>query len=128
VADEHVVDTSVLVATLRNEPGGDVLAKTDGTLLVSAVNFAETVTVLINNGLSAVNAIDAAKRLDLTIIDFDREQAIEAARLRPITRAFGLSLGDRACLALAGLRNLRVMTADRIWTDAAPHLTITVIR
>jgi len=42
----------------------------------------------------------------------------EAGRLRLLTRAMELSLGDRACLATARVLDIPVLTADRIWLQA----------
>jgi ribonuclease VapC len=61
-------------------------------------------------------------------IDFDRELAVGAAALlRPTTR-FGLSLGDRACLALAALRDLPAVTADRAWAKLDLGIRVEVVR
>ena len=57
---------------------------------------------------------------DLTIVAFDRTQALTTGKLRARTRHLGLSLGDRACLALAIELNATVITADRLWTQVAP--------
>jgi len=95
---------------------------------VSTVNLAEAGSFLTKAGytLDAVYVTLAALRL--RTISFDEAQAMEAARLRPLTQSFGLSLGDRACLALAAIRGLRVMTAERSWEEAAPHVTVIRIR
>jgi PIN domain nuclease of toxin-antitoxin system len=61
-------------------------------------------------------------------IDFDRELAIGAAALLPQTAPFGLSLGDRACLALARLRGLPAVTADRDWARLDLGITVEVMR
>ena len=53
--------------------------------------------------------------LQLTVLTFDLDQASEAARLRLQTRDAGLSLGDRACLALAKLNDRPALTADKAW-------------
>ena len=125
--DEHVLDASAMIALLWHEKGWDRVEPIR-LRMASTVNVAEVGTILAHADVSLPDIRESIDSLKLTIIDFDREQAIEAARLRPLTRRWGLSLGDRACLALAGLRNLPVITADRNWSQAAPHLTITSIR
>jgi hypothetical protein len=40
-------------------------------------------------------------------------------RLRPATRAAGLSPRDRACLALVAALGVRAVTADRSWQSVA---------
>ena len=66
--------------------------------------------------------------LHLEIVDFDRSQAVIAGELRAATRPAGLSFGDRACLALAVSRQLKVLTADRAWANLAVDLSIELLR
>lgn len=66
--------------------------------------------------------------LHLRLVDFDHAQAVQAGELRRTTRSTGLSLGDRACLALAASRGLQVLTADRAWTGLSIGLEIECIR
>jgi PIN domain nuclease of toxin-antitoxin system len=61
------------------------------------------------------------------IADFDRDVAVRAAALRAATKHLGLSLGDRACLATAQLRDLPVLTADRVWKKL-PGFAIIAVR
>jgi ribonuclease VapC len=77
---------------------------------------------------SIAQASTALEGLGLHTVVFDEEQAMETARLRPLTRSLQLSLSDRACLALARLRQLPVMTADRAWAKLNLGIQITVIR
>jgi predicted nucleic acid-binding protein len=53
--------------------------------------------------------------LELEVIPFDVAQAMVAGKLRSRIRSLGLSLGDRACLALAMARGLPAVTMDRGW-------------
>lgn len=53
---------------------------------------------------------------------------IEIALLRPLTKARGLSLADRACLALARRLNVPVVTADREWADLNLGVIVQLIR
>ena len=64
----------------------------------------------------------------MRIIDFAQAHAAIAAALRDITRALGLSLGDRACLALGIFEQAVVLTADRIWAESAVSIVVKVIR
>ena len=61
-------------------------------------------------------------------IPMDYQQAVIGAELRPITKAHGLSLGDRACLALAQIRTLPVLTADKAWAEVDIGIHIRMIR
>ena len=67
--------------------------------------------------MSLSNAKEAFDNLDLQVIEFDENQSLKAAELRPLTKHLGLSLGDRCCLALALSENLPAVTADRNWAN-----------
>ncbi|MFZ1106612.1 MAG: PIN domain-containing protein [Hyphomicrobiaceae bacterium] len=67
-------------------------------------------------------------RYRLAIVPFDEELARQTGALRPATRSLGLSLGDRACLALAQRERLPVLTADRSWAKLDLGIAITMVR
>lgn len=54
--------------------------------------------------------------------------AYETGRLKSVTKKFGLSLGDRACLAAAKVSGGSVLTADQNWTRAKTGIKIKLIR
>jgi ribonuclease VapC len=64
----------------------------------------------------------------LTIFPFNADDAAAAANLWPATLSLGLSLGDRACLALAQRLQLPVLTADKIWNELQIGISVRVIR
>lgn len=66
--------------------------------------------------------------LELERVDCDEAQAFVTGELRAVSKAFGLSLGDRACLALGILQQLPVLTADRIWLNVPVQTEVRVIR
>jgi PIN domain nuclease of toxin-antitoxin system len=74
----------------------------------------------------AIRELIASLRLDL--YDLGGDDALATGLLRPVTRSFGLSLGDRACLALAQRLRLPVVTADRAWANLALGVTIQLVR
>jgi PIN domain nuclease of toxin-antitoxin system len=123
-----VLDTSALLAVLFGEPGGARVQVVQAEAVISAVNAAEMRTKLFDAGLDDVRAAALSRTFGVPVVDFDEEQAIAAAALRPLTRPRGLSLGDRACLALAMRRRARVMTADRAWHGLEVPVEIEVIR
>lgn len=125
---ETVLDASALLALLGDEPGGGRVTACLPEALMSAVNLAEVAGVLIRSGVPPVEARGLLDDLALTVIPFDEDHAHRAAALRPATRAAGLSLGDRACLALAQSRNLPALTADRAWGKLKIGIRIEVIR
>ncbi len=116
-----------MLAALQAEPGADLVAPVLATALISSINFAEVVTKLVLRG---GHAATVRERLDATlvhVVDFDKELAEDAGELVLLTKSKGLSLGDRACLALARRDRLPVMTADRSWKDLDVGVTIDVI-
>lgn len=99
-----------------------------GMCTISTVNLAEVRTRLYDAGISEANSGQLVDRFAMAIVPFDEGQAMDAARLRLLTREFGLSLGDRACLALAALLDLPVLTADRQWSKFECGVDIRLIR
>lgn len=71
---------------------------------------------LVEAGLDEETVDSLIASLQLHVVSFDREQARLAGSLRRTTREFGLSLGDRACLALARVQGAVALTCDRSWT------------
>jgi len=124
---EAVLDSSAVLALLLAEPGADkVQAALPGALL-STVNLAEIVTKLCERGMPAREARAAIEAIGPEIVDFGVDQACLCGELRKSTRAAGLSLGDRACLALAQQQNLPAITADAAW-GSLPGFNVIVIR
>jgi ribonuclease VapC len=79
-----------------------------------------------NTSLEEVDTILTS--LPCEIVPFDTSLAVRSGLLRAATKRFGLSLGDRACLALAELRRLPVYTAERSWASLDLPIDIRVIR
>ena len=124
-----VLDASAVLALLQNEAGVDVVAKLLPRGAMSAVNLSEIVAKLTGHGMPAGDVRDALDGLSLDIHSFDREAAFAAGELRRGTRGSGLSLGDRACLALAARLGVAAVTADRAWASLADDIaTVTLIR
>ena len=95
---------------------------------MSAVNLAEIFTKLAERGLSPPEADSILYRYRFEVVPFDEALARQTGALRPETKSLGLSLGDRACLALAQREHLPVFTADRNWTKLKVGVEIRVIR
>jgi PIN domain nuclease of toxin-antitoxin system len=83
---------------------------------------------LADRGLSQREADMIVYRYQLAVVPFDEELARQTGALRPATRSLGLSLGDRACLALAQREQLPILTADRIWAKLDLGIAIKVVR
>ncbi len=124
-----VLDASALLALLYQEVGAERVAQavTAGAA-VSAVNLSEVVAKLSEAGMPAPAIQQALSPLDVETVVFATEAAYQTGLLRLPTRQVGLSLGDRACLALAQQLNLPILTADRSWEGLSLGVLIDVIR
>jgi ribonuclease VapC len=123
-----VLDSSVLLAGMLGEAGGHVLDSPGEVFHVSAVNLGEVYTKILERGGTAEDVDLFLRPLPLRIRRFDEGLAREVGRFRPVTRHLGLSLGDRACLAL-GLRvDLPVLTAEHKWVGLNLGIDIRLIR
>ena len=125
----RVFDSSAVLAALFQEPGGDTVVAmwVDGENLISAVNYAEIVSKLNEWGVSDFEVLAVMEGVPLTVVDFDQTTAHASGLLRTATKALGLSLGDRACIALAQSRSATAVTADKQW-EKLPKLDLLLIR
>ncbi len=124
-----VLDASALLAALNGERGADKLTlELLSTAVISTVNLAEVQSKLVDRGLSPDSAWAAALVPVAEVIPFTPEQAKAAGSMIADTRAWGLSLGDRACLALGMALQTPVYTADRSWKNLKLAVQIHVIR
>jgi len=123
-----VFDSSAVLAIVFDEPGSKRgLELLDGGV-ISAVNHSEALAKMIEKGFLASEALDGLAATTLQVIAFDKMQAEEAAYLRKTTASRGLSIGDRACLALAAARRGVAVTANRAWADLGLPQKIELIR
>lgn len=124
----HLVDASAVLAFILQEPGSEDADHWLFGASISSVNQSEVLRKLVDSGLTMDDAQQQLDRCELDILNFDRNQAVEAARLRPLTRHLGLSFADRACLALCILNGLAVFTADKDWSKLDFGIDIRQIR
>jgi ribonuclease VapC len=96
---ELVADTSAILVILMGEPFNRLGPTRLNGASISAVNLTVVLTRLQELGVPETAA--AVAELDLRVVAFDERLARRTALLRASTRGAGLSLGDRACLALA---------------------------
>lgn len=122
---EVVADASALLAYFQNEPGAEVVERAfEGLVHVGAVNWAEVLSKIAETGQSLAgfrSQLESRGVLGplLRVVPLDEVTAQEIGQLRPATRPHGLSLGDRACLALGRRLDLPVLTADRNWREVS---------
>jgi len=123
-----VLDASALMAVIRREPGAAFVEARMAGAAMSTVNASEAVMRSVEKGFSEelVTALISVQRLEL--IAFDADLALAAARLRPVTRGFGLSFADRACIATAMRRGATIVTADSVWATLDLPCPVELIR
>lgn len=123
-----VLDASALLALVNGEPGGQTVAENLHESVISAVNLSEVVARMTDLGTPIDRVREHLESLHLEVIPFDSVDAYIAADLRQPTQRYGLSLGDRACLALARQARVPALTADRRWAELDVGINVQVIR
>lgn len=123
-----VHDASSLLAIAFREPGEDVARAALRGSHISTVNWSEVIQKVHAKGGNTKSLGHLFMGLGVTIVPFDVATAERAAELYPHTKHLGLSLGDRACLALGMVTNKEVFTADTSWTELSLGIAIRAIR
>ena len=121
-----VLDASALLALVLGEPGADKVAMALGDAAISAVNLAEVTSQYALRGSAADEIREMMSQFSAYIVPFDEELALAAGALTPVTKPAGLSLGDRACLALALRLGAKALTGDRAWVRVADAVGVEV--
>ena len=122
------LDASAVLAFLFREPGHDRVAAVISQSCMSTVNLAEVIARFVRDGHDAREVLLRMTESPIDLVPFLSEDAALAATLVLRTRDYGLSLGDRACLALAMARRVPVYTADRAWQSVGLDLVVELIR
>jgi PIN domain nuclease of toxin-antitoxin system len=125
---EHIADASAVLALVQQEPGAERVRAVIRDCWMSTVNLAEVLTKLVQAGMPIAEAKATADELPIRVVPFSKALAETAAALRGATTRRGLSLGDRACLALAQERRLPALTADRSWRELGVGVEVVLIR
>lgn len=123
-----MLDASALLAMLQGEPGGEVVQELLKTAVISSVNWSEVAQKALDWQAEVEGLRQELGALGLEVLPFTAAVAETTARLRSSTRQAGLSLGDRACLAVAAVLGLPAVTADRIWLDLGLPIEIRAVR
>ncbi len=122
-----VLDSSALLTYMYAERGWERVEAVFQGALMSSVNYAEVLSKVAGRG-GDPQETDSEFGPQLLIVPFSSEHALAAAVLRPLTRHLGLSLGDRACLALGLERGANMLTADEAWAGLDPSYRIEILR
>ncbi len=123
-----VLDASAILAFLHRETGAEAVREVMTDALVSTVNVAEVVAKLVERKMPARQSCEVVAGLTCRQVAFDTDLAYRTGILRGQTARLGLSLGDRACLALAERERLAVLTADRAWSELELDVDVELLR
>ncbi len=125
-----VLDASALLALLHEEPGSDrvEMAFEAGTVVMSAMNYAEVVSKHARKGLDVRAFRENIGLMGLSVVPFDERSAESTGELKPRTREWGLSLADCACLSLSKRLGAAALTADLAWMNLKDEYNVELIR
>jgi ribonuclease VapC len=123
---KHILDASALLAWLQGEPGAEMIEGVLSTAAISSLNWSEVYQKSLVYGVDVKGLRSDLKAVGLVILPFAAEDAERTAGLWKA--GSGLSLADRACLALGMRYSVPVWTADRAWVQAANGVDVKVIR
>jgi PIN domain nuclease of toxin-antitoxin system len=128
VTETYVLDASAVLCLLQEEKGAERVARALPEAIIGAVNYSEVVGKLVEAGIDEATVDGLIDRLQLNVVPFDRTQARLAGVLRTTARKLGLSLGDRACLALAAIEGATALTCERSWTKFEAPCKVEALR
>jgi ribonuclease VapC len=124
----YLLDCSAILAFVLDEPGAVVVRDNLPGAAASTVNLAETVAKLVEWGAPEGAARRRIAALQINAIPFDLVQAERSGELRRVTKVLGLSLADRACLAVAQILAMPILTSDRDWAKLDIGVEVRLIR
>ncbi|SNS50256.1 PIN domain nuclease, a component of toxin-antitoxin system (PIN domain) [Micrococcales bacterium KH10] len=111
-----VLDASAVLAFLQDEQGADRVEKLLPSAVIGAANWSEVAQKVRARGGNWHVASALLQSYGLSIEAVTVSDAEQAAELWH--RGSGLSLGDRLCLALGNRLHVKVLTADRAWSES----------
>ena len=126
--NKFVLDASAVLAVANSEPGQEKVRPFLQRSVIGAVNLSEVLGKLVEKGMTLAQAEDDVRQFVGEVVPLDFSLASLTAELFPLAKPFGLSLGDRACLALGKQLNLTVLTAEQNWAKLNIGVQIELIR
>jgi ribonuclease VapC len=123
-----VLDASALLAYLQDEPGHEKVEEILQKAVINTVNLAEVITKLIRDGFTEAEVVEILEAFPIETASLSASVAHKTGCLFQETREFGLSLGDRACLAFAIEQKIPVFTTDRAWAKFDFGIQVNLIR
>jgi PIN domain nuclease of toxin-antitoxin system len=123
----YAMDSSALLEFLQDEPEASIVEPLLPQSFISAVNWSEVVQKGIQYGRPVSGLREEMEEMGLRFLGFDLDDAERNAGLWALTRGAGLSLGDRACLALAEKFGLTAVTKEPRWLIPDLEINIQVV-
>jgi PIN domain nuclease of toxin-antitoxin system len=123
-----VIDSSIVLAVLRNEKGNRLAAEFAMDAGMSSVNLAEIVTKCVEFEIDPNDALQYVAGRNINVVEFNFTDSVLAGRLWKAAPKGKLSLGDRACIATAARLGATAVTADRIWAELDLPCPVELIR
>lgn len=129
-----VLDASAVLAMIFEEPGGErvdalldaIELGSDAEVFISSVNWCEILTRMQRENVAISGERLSAVLAGVELVPFAKAEAELTADFAHISRA--LSLGDRACLALAKSKQAVAWTTDRLWTECSVEVPVDLLR
>ena len=123
----QLLDTSAIIALLQKEPGYKLVEEVIASSAISAINFSELVAVLARSSIPEDEINIIITDIVPETIPFSKDLAIITGKLASKSKEYGLSLGDRACLATGQYYGMEIYTADKVWTKLQKHIKSKII-
>jgi PIN domain nuclease of toxin-antitoxin system len=123
-----VIDSSIVLAVLRNEEGNRLAAEFAMGADMSSVNLAEIVTKCVEFEIDPNDALQYVAGRNINVVEFNFADSVLAGRLWKAAPKGKLSLGDRACIATAARLGATAVTADRVWAELDLPCPVELIR
>jgi len=129
-----VLDSAAVLAMIQGEPGGERVDElldsielgADLNVFMSWVNWCEVLTRTQRDNRTMTSEDLTAALVGVQLVPFGKAAAELATGYALVSQA--LSLGDRACLALAKTNHATAWTADRVWAQFNLDVPIELIR
>lgn len=121
-----LLDASALMVLFRKEQGYDVVGDVIHKAVINVVNLAEVSTVLTRYGMSLDAVTTLLSDFEIEAVSLTKSVALQAGGLYQQTKEFGLSLGDRVCLACAESLSLPIYTTDKQWAQVQQFVSVPI--
>ena len=124
----HVLDTSALIALLHRETGWETVQGVLDHSAICAIHLTEAITKLRRKGGEPRLVERYLRGLPMPVLPWSEELAWESRDMAPLAWTHGISLADRACLAMARHLDAVAMTSDTEWANLKLDVRVVLFR